>query len=542
MEEVLEKAVTQYFDYLSGRFPVMCASDEFHFLPRAENACRYYDRLEDFSADGIVEFIHRIKAFQQIFSKAAEQESNLENRIDFQILKANTAGILIEFEQIRSWRHNPLLYLKTAFIGFDHALTKPAATDNERLDRAVLRLNAIPRLLNQAIENLNHVPETHYVAALAMVGDCRRYLSEMSKPFNGRQHFKDLTNEVERVSAALHAFDRFLKSMIPIPDSRFSASSIEASLKHHFLSKRSLEEIFEIAAGEWADHLRQLEKLQSNISTKKTWQELYHQYDPWDDGDIDTFRLYHLEILRLLSFFEKHGFMTNDLCMPLELIKTPTYLESVRSPASFAAAFSQHPGEKSYFYITTRLPGSSSREATDILIKRLHREYRFLTAHETIPGHHLLDSVRRRLKSPVRRQIESPLFYEGWAYYAESLLTDYEYIDSPMEHLVDLKRRLWRSARCWIDAGITLGKMDREEAARLLMKTGFTREESAIQINRFQLNPGYQLCYSLGRFEILKLRETWGNRMGKEKFHRVLLEGGELPFHLIEKRFETLFS
>jgi uncharacterized protein (DUF885 family) len=175
-------------------------------------------------------------------------------------------------------------------------------------------------------------------------------------------------------------------------------------------------------------------------------------------------------------------------------------------------------------------------------MKRLHREYRFLVAHETVPGHHLLDSVRRKLKNPVRRQIESPLFYEGWATYSESLLTEYGYVNNPLDFVVDYKRNLWRSARCQIDIGIPTGKLNREDALDLLIRTGFSSAEAERQINRFQLNPGYQLCYSLGRYEIMKLKETWGMRMNNEQFHSVLLEGGELPFHLIERRLEARFN
>ena len=57
------------------------------------------------------------------------------------------------------------------------------------------------------------------------------------------------------------------------------------------------------------------------------------------------------------------------------------------------------------------------------------------------PGIILLDSIRRKLENPVRRQIESPLFYEGWAYYAESLLTEQGYVQNPMEYLVDLQAK-----------------------------------------------------------------------------------------------------
>jgi uncharacterized protein (DUF885 family) len=189
----------------------------------------------------------------------------------------------------------------------------------------------------------------------------------------------------------------------------------------------------------------------------------------------------------------------------------------------------------SYFYITTRLPGPHQK-IEEALTRRFHREYKFLTAHESIPGHHLLDSVRRRLKNPVRRQIESPLFYEGWASYAESVLTENGYADTRLDRLVEYKRRLWRAARCQIDAGLPTGRIDREAAACLLLDAGFSQEEAARQIDRFQLNPGYQLCYTLGRHEILNLKALYRKRIGDNKFHSFLLEGGELPFHLIEKK------
>jgi uncharacterized protein (DUF885 family) len=190
--------------------------------------------------------------------------------------------------------------------------------------------------------------------------------------------------------------------------------------------------------------------------------------------------------------------------------------------------------------ITTFLTQQRNKEVGELVRKRLHREYKFLTAHETFPGHYLLDSVRRRLKNPVRRQIESPLFYEGWAYYAESLLTEYGYVDDLMDRLVDCKRRLWRAARCQIDVGLTTGILTREDAVRLLTTAGFSPEEAANQLNHFQVSPGYQLCYTLGRFEIMKLKGTYGIRIGRGQFHKRLFEGGELPFHLIEKRFKSL--
>ena len=173
---------------------------------------------------------------------------------------------------------------------------------------------------------------------------------------------------------------------------------------------------------------------------------------------------------------------------------------------------------------------------------RFHREFKLLTSHETIPGHHYLDAVRRQLANPVRRQIESPLFYEGWASYAEYLLVDSGYITSTLDLLVDYKRRLWRAARCQVDVGLTTRKIQTDDAVDLLGICGFSPEEAHRQVDRFRLNPGYQLCYSYGCHEIKNLRDAYGSQLGLSRFHKVLLEGGELPFHLAGRRFEDILT
>ncbi|NNL40902.1 MAG: DUF885 family protein, partial [Desulfobacterales bacterium] len=92
------------------------------------------------------------------------------------------------------------------------------------------------------------------------------------------------------------------------------------------------------------------------------------------------------------------------------------------------------------------------------------------------------------------------------------------------------------------DVGLHAGFLTLTDAVGLLTTAGFSREEAQRQINRFQLNPGYQLCYSLGNYEIMKLKKAYKNRMGSEKFHAFLLKGGELPFHWIEKRLQSLMA
>jgi uncharacterized protein (DUF885 family) len=539
MNDSTNEVAMQYFDYIAKCFPVMCASDEFHFLPRAEMASQYYDQLDNLDRDRIQECLSMLKEFQNRCNLITARENDLEKITDLELLKANASGILIELEMKESWRHNPLLYLKIAFIGLDHALTKPASDAEERTERALARLQAIPRLLQQAMDNINTVPKTYHEAAQAMLTDCKHYLTEISRRDTDASG-GTLTGALQEAWRAIEALEEFLCKLFPVANQQLVVWALDATLKDHFRSVRNLVEVFEIAENEWRKDLEQLKELQANIDPNKSWGELYHAYSPSDIEKTDTIPLYQAEIDRLARFFREHGFREFDLSASLELCETPTYLRSVRSSASFSAAFSADVREKDVFYITTQLAQQRGKEAANFVKKRLHREYKFLAAHETFPGHHLLDSVRRRLENPVRRQIESPLFYEGWAYYAESLLAEYGYVNNPMDYLVDCKRRLWRAARCQIDVGLTTGMLSKADAIALVTSAGFSPEEADFQIDHFQLNPGYQLCYSLGRHEIMQLRETYGMNMGLDQFHRQLLEGGELPFHLARERFEAL--
>ena len=535
----------EYFEELAGRFPVMCASDEFHFLPRAQAAANYYDKLDNLDSTVIEETIATLKGFQKEFARLDESEDDLETHIDLQILKANIAGFLIEFDQKRIWQFNPLLYLKVVFIGLDHVLTKPAENLIERNERLLARLSDAHRVLQLAIDNITAVPETYHQASRAMIADCRRYLAQVGKGL-AASNFGESTVMLQaclaKIDKALDNMDRFLASLPPQPDYEFAVETLPQTLNDHFLSTRSVDDIYQLAVDDWHLNLNRLDELKGKIDPSSSWQDLYHNYLPAGIENYDTIGLYQEEIERLRRFFRHQGFNAGAMDSSLEILETPEYLRSVRGAASFAAAFTANESEKSHFYITTQLAGKDTAAEDLLLKKRFHREFKLLTAHETIPGHHLLDAIRRGLENPVRRQIESPLYYEGWASYAEFLLIDSGYITDPMDLLVDYKRRLWRSARCQVDVGLTTGKITVAQAVHLLETCGFSGTEAQRQVDRFRLNPGYQLCYSLGCHEFKELEASYGSRMDTQQFHRFLLEGGELPFHLIDRRFKELFA
>ena len=172
----LHPLARRYFDHLAQAFPVICASDEFHFMPRAEAAVDQYHRLDSLDRSALAATADSLKSYRSQFQRCGSAAEDLETQIDAVLMVGSVNGLLAELEQTRSWRHNPLFYLKVAFIGVDHAWNKPAASEAERRDRTLSRLDRLPGLLSSGMANLPGTSTIYRMAALAMTGDCRSYL------------------------------------------------------------------------------------------------------------------------------------------------------------------------------------------------------------------------------------------------------------------------------------------------------------------------------------------------------------------------------
>ena len=131
----VSKIASEYFSLLARAFPVMCASDEFHFVPRVQEAANFLEFMDDLSQDGVAGVVDAVRASQAQLRRQP-RANDLEEEIDRQLLFHNMEGLLIELEEVKSWRHNPLVYLKIGCIGVDHALNKPYQNAEERFGMA----------------------------------------------------------------------------------------------------------------------------------------------------------------------------------------------------------------------------------------------------------------------------------------------------------------------------------------------------------------------------------------------------------------------
>ena len=161
--------------------------------------------------------------------------------------------------------------------------------------------------------------------------------------------------------------------------------------------------------------------------------------------------------------------------------------------------------------------------------------------HEGVPGHHLqiATALTNRGLNSWRRNAGTSGYWEGWALYAERLMSELGYLDDPADRLGMLDGQRMRAARVVIDIGLHLGKRDpdgavwtRDSALELLrrhvhMDDAFLRFE----VDRYAGWPGQAASYKVGQRIWDEVRAETAARDGEAfdltAFHRrALLMGG----------------
>jgi uncharacterized protein (DUF885 family) len=202
-------------------------------------------------------------------------------------------------------------------------------------------------------------------------------------------------------------------------------------------------------------------------------------------------------------------------------------------------------GEMGTFVLPLTMPGEGGAEKT-------FDDFTFaaaswtLTAHEARPGHELQFAATVENGVSLARGIFSmnSVNVEGWGLYAEAELQPYE----PLEgQLIALQHRLLRAARAFLDPGLQLGTITKDEAMRILREDVVLSEAMATQeVQRYTfLAPGQAPSYFVGYNRLLEIRaraeRALGRRFDRTAFNDFVLAQGLLPVDLLERAVEEDF-
>lgn len=165
------------------------------------------------------------------------------------------------------------------------------------------------------------------------------------------------------------------------------------------------------------------------------------------------------------------------------------------------------------------------------------------TYHEAIPGHHFQVSMANELRDlpELRRRYRNNAYQEGWALYAESLGQALGGYSDDYSLAARYQLELLRAVRVVVETGFHYKRWTWEQgAAYLAAHQGMSPEIARKEMTRYMVWPGQGVSYKVGELELRRLRSnaesSLGTRFDARAFHSAILEGGTLPFTLLEQR------
>ena len=182
--------------------------------------------------------------------------------------------------------------------------------------------------------------------------------------------------------------------------------------------------------------------------------------------------------------------------------------------------------------------------------------------HEGVPGHHFERATAKYLTSELSR-FQSVMggtsgYIEGWGLYAERLMAELGYLESPDYYLGMLRAQALRSVRIIIDVGMHLelripsdsdfhpGEVWNPELGLTFIqqRSHFPPDFVASEIDRYLGMPGQAISYKVGEREWLSARSDAERRQGPDfvlkDFHTRALNLGPMGLGQMRKEMARI--
>jgi uncharacterized protein (DUF885 family) len=549
-KQEFEKVSDEYFDQVY-----------LHYGPSAATQVGYhqYDaQLESFSRKNIDAEIGDLKSFEIRIEAIHPDDAAADfvPRSDRELVLNNIRSSLLELETIRPWEKNPDNYSSTCANGAFVLMERKFAPPDDRLRSVIAREKQMPALLADARVNLKNPPRVYTEIAIEQLPGIVTFF-EHDVPL-GFADAKDPALKAEfsetnaAVIAALKSYLDWLKTdLLPKSngDFRIGAETFRKKLEYDEMVDIPLDKLLEIGRADLRknqQHFNEIAKeLEPNKEPRAVLEELGENH-PAPDHLLDAFRV---TFDGLVNFIRSHHIVDLPSDVRPLLEESPPFMRAT----TFASMDTPGPFEthstEAYFNVTLPDP-SMTPEQVESYMHSFNVGTLISTAvHEAYPGHYVQFLFTPQAPSRVRKLLGANTDVEGWAHYCEQMMLDEGYgqpgvgakdeRESKFLRLGQLQDALLRNARFIAGIEMHTGQMSLDQAVEFFQKEGYQSKETAIvETRRGTSDPTY-LYYTLGKLEIMKLREDLKKKQGAafslEEFHNNFLRQGFPPIKIVRE-------
>jgi len=466
---------------------------------------------------------------------------------DRELMLSQIEGSIFNLETIRMWEKNPDTYSSGVTNAIFVVMSRNFAPPAERLQSVIARERLIPRVFASARENLKNPPRIYTEVALEQLPGIVSFF-EKDVPLAFRQvtdprlrgEFRK-TNQA--VIEALHSYESWMKTdLLPRSngDFRIGAANYRKKLLYDEMVDVPLDRLLEIGYQDLRRNQAEFRRVAMQIDPKRTPQQILQELEndhPAADQLLPSFR----KVLQgLRDFIEQHHIVTVPSPVLPIVEETPPFLRALTTASMDTPGPYEYVAKEAFFNVTLPEPGWTHKQVEEYL-EDFNRGTIISTAvHEVYPGHYTQFLWLKDIPTKVRKLMGCGSNAEGWAHYSEQMMLDEGYgSGNPKLRLGQLQDALLRDARYIAGIQMHAGKMTREEAADFFVKEGYQpRPIAEKESKRGTSDPTY-LVYTLGKLEILKLRDDYRKKKGAEfslqEFHDAFMKQGTAPILLVRR-------
>jgi uncharacterized protein (DUF885 family) len=519
---------------------------------------QYDGQLEDYSRKNIDAEIADLKRFEKRIEAIHPDNSasDFVPRSDREMVLANIRSMLLTLEMIRPWEKNADNYSSVCANGAFVLMERKFAPPDERLRSLIAREKQMPALLDNARVNLKNPPRIFTEIAIEQLpGIVSFFEHDVPLAFADA---KDPAIKAEfaqtnaTVITALKSYQDWLKTDLLAKsngDFRIGAETFQKKLAYDEMVDLPLDKLLEIG---WAglrknqEHFKKVaQELEPDKTPSAVLEELGENH-PAPDHLLDAFRA---TFDGLVSFIRANHIVTIPSDVRPILEETPPFMRAT----TFASMDTPGPFEthatEAYFNVTLPDPSMKPDEVEGYMHSFNVGTVISTAVHEAYPGHYIQFLWLPQAPSRVRKLLGANTDVEGWAHYCEQMMLDEGYgqpevgakneREAKFLRLGQLQDALLRNARFIVGIEMHTGKMSFDESVAFFQKEGYQSKETAIvETKRGAGDPTY-LYYTLGKLEIMKLREDMKKKQGAafslEEFHDDFLRQGFPPIKIVRE-------
>jgi len=539
----------------------------FHFAPTlgTQMGLHQYDtQLEDFSAATIQKQIAALHAYEKKLTAIDPSALDASIAADHTILLNSIRSQLLSLEVIRNWEKNPDNYSSGVTNAIFVLMERPFAPVNTRLRAAIEREKQIPQVFVEARKNLKNPPRVFTEVALEQIDGLTSFFEKdvpaAFKDADDAAAKADFARTNAAVIQSLKDYGAWMKSdLLPRSngDYRLGADIYRKKLAYDEMVDVPLDRLLQVALDDLHRNQAEFARVAKEVDPSKTPQEVLAELatiHPAPDKLLDSFRD---TFSSLIAFIRAHNIITIPSDVQPTLEETPPFMRAT----TFASMDSPGPFEtnstKAYFNVTlperTWLAPHIAEHMASFNVGTIIST----SVHEAYPGHYVQFLWQNQFPSKVRKIIWTNSNVEGWAHYTEQMMLDEGYAappanatpeqvrESKLIRLGQLQDALLRNARFVNAIKLHTGLAEPnqqwtiEQSVDFFVKEGFqSRSVGLVETKRGTADATY-LYYTLGKLEILKLREDLKKKQGSafnlQNFHDSLMRQGPVPIKVIRK-------